>query len=402
MLQELPYEIIYSILLRLDNRSLVKFLSVNKKISNIAKDNMLWKIKCITEYSQKHLYSMPKNVNYFKYYKMVYSNLCVGCFLITRSKDVFYNDRVCNDCQKNIKKYQTISKSNLKRDFALKDNEFLNLECRQIYNKVGTRVKKTVYLVTEVHKYLRKYNLINTVRQRIKTKFEKYFTQMTLKCTRINILQASMMMYHNIDAILYHDIINDYSRGYYLKYVRNTNPARQEQFYFYITVYCFIEMDYLVSVDYTIINTTFTRFEDTLLEILINDRDTIGTSNWYIEDKKQKLLLSRQEIFLRKDKILRYIQKHNLPYNITDSKVLEYIYTGNFHISFFKIKYLEDMFFNQTFGNTVIINLALRQGVPVYVIKESLLIDYINTYPEAEIPEYILKNYNLRPVTINF
>lgn len=325
MISKFPNEIIFLTINYIDFKDIVMLSQVNTLFNNITKDNLVWKNKCLTDYKKACL---PINC-YFSYYKFLYKNLCMICFNKTDLIDYFYKDRICFTCQKTVSKYMTYCKSDLKRDFFLKDQEINNINNKTLSRNNESRPYMYLFLKTDVEKYISKNNLEDTIIKRKNKKVNDMIQAILLKSFRYNILHEVMYYCYDLEIDDYRHDIQSYCGPIYKKYINSCKYTEKDNDNMKLLVQKYLELRFLKNKNIYIDYLTHDNFKTLLLYYLLK--------NELLEQKKEcdyitfciaEVIGNNISKFRRKEIIKRFNKDNGLIFDVNEMKTWFFIYYG--------------------------------------------------------------------------
>lgn len=325
----LPNEILYNILLELDEKSLTNFSSINKHYNSlIHSDEFFWKQKCIFLYKQEN---KPKTYNTWKlFYIKLYKYHCVCCGKETTRKHIFYDKNICYNCQKNNIEYKTINVSRAKQNYSLTDKDLKVLEYKYSNNKFYGRMALKLYLEKDI---------INLNKQKFNSKFDEfaYILNKNIKSQKLledkhknEMIIARKLFSLELNFNEIHNYyeetneLNVYSSGLYNSFLRMKNPKSEV-----IDKIIKKTLEFYFIKKYSIFNYNNLDFKTilklSLLDISINNEksefiDKLSTN--YFKEDITEIHNKNKELFKRKLKIILLLQEEYDNYFINKERIL--------------------------------------------------------------------------------
>ena len=376
----LPIDILYDILDLMSIKNVLLLSTTNKRLKNIIDTENFWKRRCKKDY--KNIYIQNENNLYKEIYIKFYKKYCIVCNSHTRQKDIFYNQRVCKNCQRKTDKYICITKNQCKNVYNLTEKQ---ISC--INNKIYKN-KYKMFLQQDILDYIKKYNLKDTLLKKKYKKSISEFNKTVLRLFKINILTCFLNYTLNINITDYIHYLNSYDPDNLLKkYINNLNVNKQNSCS--ELIYLFIQIDYLNNFNYDIFNLNKNNFEECILYLLINDIDGIGTTyNMYIENTKKDVYTKNIEKFKRKEKIKKYTGE------IDNNIIRDYIYYGG-NIFHTLDNYNEFIFLNKYFDLHNFYTYCLNTTSSLYLLLTINIQNYCDIFGYSDIPLCVIKKYNV-------
>lgn len=379
----LPDDILYDILDLMSIKDILTLKNTNKKLKNIIDSQTFWKSRCKKDY--KYIFkNNNKEVIYRDLYIKFYNKYCVCCNNQTRQRDLFYNNRVCKKCQKNVYKYICITKNQCKNVYNLTEKQISNINHKIFKNKYKMFLKK------DIINYISKFNLKETL---LKKKYKQSITKFNkniLRIFKLNILICFLKFNFNINISDYIIYINNYDTDNLLKkYLGNLNVNKQNPYFTFNLIYIFLQMDYLKKFNYDISILNTHNFLDCVLYILINDLDNLDTSSvTYLENIKKEVYINNSEKFIRKEKIKKYTD------NVSNNILQDYIYYGG---NIFNVldDYNEFIFINKHFDLNSFYIYCLNNTSSLYILLSINIQNYCDIFGYSEVPNCVLKKYGI-------
>lgn len=325
----LPNEILFNILLNLDENSLSNLSSTNKHYNHMIKnDEFLWRQKCVDIYKKKDI---PKKYKTWRsYYIKLYQNNCVCCGKDTTRKHIFYDKIICYSCQKENIEYKTINVSRAKQDYALTDKDLKPIEYKYSNNKFYGRMALKLYLEKDIiilnkKKFTSKFHqLAYMFKKNIKSYQlleDKHQNEMII--TR-KLLELDLNF--NVINNFYDERseLNSYSSGLYNSFLRMKNPKVEV---IYKIVKKTLELYFIKK--FSLFNYNNLEFKTllklALLDISIENEkcDYINKlSNNYFKEDIQEIHTKNNEMFKRRLKIMLILRQEYNNYFIDKERIL--------------------------------------------------------------------------------
>lgn len=199
-MNNLPIEIVYNILYKLDYKSITNLLLTNKSIyDTIINDNFFWYKKILCSFKNVPQFTQfNKNINYYNKFISFYKKRCIECFNFTTNNYLFSNAngmKVCYYCQKNNIKFRTINYTRIKKLYLLSNYDIKGLEYHYIHSMYkGVNMK--IYLYSDVIKIIKKkYKTIDN--------FKNEYTRLYLQ------KENKLKQYYSIELQLINYLLNN-------------------------------------------------------------------------------------------------------------------------------------------------------------------------------------------------
>lgn len=383
-MDSLPQEILDTILLFCDTRSIIRFSKTNKKYNRVVYSSIVWKYKTLIEYNIKLLSNkFTINNSFYSIYKKVYLRQCIHCNKNTNSIELFYKIRACSACQRSLTKYHKISATSCQKKYFLKKYHLENIRniCKTI-SFYGKKKNTVWYLEEDVIKYVNTLYTHNQFLEMRKKRVRVYINKLLKRHYKFVLLRTYILDIYNIDIIPYVRYADTYSDKLYSRYL-TCKPNDAD--IFQQIIYKFIELHYINITRGITDSMIHYFFEHMLLQDMLAETDP-DINIPYILECKQDILNKYNELFIRRDDI-----KHHLRdvtgWSFEDYSVREYIYGNNrtnskSYLEDIKLNYKELEFFRNNSGILFFDNFLFKREIPI-------LLD-----AGIEVPKWILDRHN--------